>query len=139
MFPAEEVLGQINVEIDGLKSVAAAMRAELQSGFRTQVKPVHDAMQPGASVGGQIAGAEWAYLQTTYSASIQGTLDALFNLDKGTQAVAHAADVIAKTYGDADAFSRARVDDVHNVIAYTPPPPQQLGPYPPAVTDVRGE
>lgn len=129
LFSVEGVLHEINVEIEGLKSVADAMRAELESSFRTQVKPVHDAMQPGARVGAQIAGAEWANLQTVYAANIQGTLDALFNLDKGTQAVASAAEAIAKSYGDADAFSRAQVDDVQRVIAYSPPLSQQLGPY----------
>lgn len=131
MLPVEALVNQINVEIDGLKSVAAAMRAELESSFRSQVAPVHDAMQPGASIGGPIAGAEWVQLQNTYSAYIQGTLDALFNLDKGTQAVAQAAEIIARDYGDSDAFAQAKLTDVQDVIMYTPPPPVQYGPYRP--------
>jgi len=115
-----ELLGKINVEIDGLKSVAEAMRDELESGYRTQIGPVHDAMQPGATIGGPIAGSSWAVLQDTYSRNIQATLDALFNLDLGTQAVADAAQVIARDYGDADAFSTARLQDVQKVISSAP-------------------
>ncbi|MEV6602436.1 hypothetical protein AB0M36_37145 [Actinoplanes sp. NPDC051346] len=123
MLPAEALMRQISVEIDGLKSVAEAMRQELESSFRTQVTPIHDAMQPGASIGGPIAGASWVALQNKYSANIQATLDALFNLDLGSQAVADAAHVIARDYGDADAFSATRVTDVQQVISYTPPEP----------------
>jgi hypothetical protein len=113
---ADTLMAQINVEIDGLKSVAEAMRRELEAGYRSQVSPVHAAMQPGASIGGPIAGDSWVALQNAYSDSIQATLDTLFNLDLGTQAVADAAQVIARDYGDADAFSRARLGDVQQVI-----------------------
>ena len=111
------LIGQINVEIDGLKGVAAAMRDELESGYRTQIGPVHQAMQPGASIGGPITGSSWTVLQNRYDLNIQATLEALFNLDLGTQAVADAAQQIARDYGDADAFSTARVEDVQKVIS----------------------
>jgi hypothetical protein len=129
MFMPEGLLGQINVEIDGLKSAAAVMRAELEAGFRSQVTPFNDAMQSGASIGGVIAGAEFKQLQQTYSTYITATRVALDNLGKGTYSVATAADIIAEKYSDADALSRARVDEVQKVIAYTPPPPPQFGPY----------
>lgn len=127
MFLDAALIGQINVEIDGLKSVAEAMHHELESGYRTQVVPVHDAMQPGASIGGPIEGASWVALQDTYSRNIQATLDALFNLDLGTQAVADAAQVIARDYGDADALSTARLEDVQQVISSTPSDPGNHG------------
>jgi hypothetical protein len=112
----DTLLTRINVEIDGLKGVAEAMRRELESGFRTQVSPVHAAMQPGASIGGPIAGDSWNALRNTYGATLQATLDALFNLDRGTQAVADAAQVIARDYGEADTLAAARLGDVQKVI-----------------------
>jgi hypothetical protein len=112
-----QLVKQINVEIDGLKTVASGIRKELENGFRSQVPQVNDAMQPGATIGGPIAGAEWIRLQDIYSQSIQATVDALFNLDVGTQAVAQAADIIARDYGDSDAFAHARAVDVQSVLA----------------------
>lgn len=131
MFPAEGLLGQINVELDGLKGVAAAMQAELESSFRSQVVPFNEAMQSGASIGGLIAGAEWQQLRATCARYIDDTSRALRSLDEGTDSVARAGKLIAETYGDADAFARARVDQIHEVITYAPPPPEQYGPYPP--------
>ena len=125
------LMQQISVEIEGLKSVAADMRKELEQGFRTQVTPVHDAMQPGARIGGCIPGPEWVALQERYSTCIQRTLDTLFNLDLGTQAVSQAAEAIARTYGDSDAFAKATVDDVRGIISYTPPPAPVYGPFAP--------
>jgi hypothetical protein len=111
---------QIAVEIDGLKQVAEGLRAELDASFRVQVPKVYDAVQPGATLGGPIAGQPWISLQDSLHASLQGTADALFNLDKGTQAVTTAAEQIAKDYGDSDAFANARVKDVHEIMV--PPP-----------------
>jgi hypothetical protein len=121
-----QLVKQINVEIDGLKTVASGIRNELENGFRSQVPQVNDAMQPGATIGGQIAGAEWIRLQDIYSQSIQATVDALFNLDLGTQAVAQAADIIARDYGDSDAFAHAQAADVQSVLA--PAPSESLAP-----------
>lgn len=111
---------QITVEIDGLKEVADKLRKELDASFRVQVPKVYDAVQPGATIGGPIAGQSWVSLQDALHAGLQGTADALFNLDAGTQAVTSAAELIAKDYGDSDAFARARAQDVHEIMA--PPP-----------------
>jgi hypothetical protein len=54
------LIGQINVEIDGLTSVAAATRDELEPGYWTQIGPVHEAIPSGASIGGPIAGSSRA-------------------------------------------------------------------------------
>jgi hypothetical protein len=120
MLPADGLVKQISVEIDGLKTVAEGIRAELEKGFRSQVPHVNDAMQSGATIGGCIVGPEWVRLQNAYSTSIQATVDALFNLDIGTQAVAQAADVIATNYGDTDAFAQAKVGDVQAVLMAAP-------------------
>jgi hypothetical protein len=129
MLPADMVIQQINVEIDGLKDVAASLRSELEDSFRLQVPKVYDAVQPGATLGASIAGDAWIRLQNSLHEGLQGTSDALFNLDRGTQAVTTAAEQIAKDYGDADAFSKARVEDVNKIIAPPPPPPPEyLGP-----------
>src|SRR4051812_32525784 len=111
---------QIAVEIDGLREVANKLRKELDVSFRAQVPKVYDAVQPGATIGGAIAGQSWTSLQDALHAGLQGTADALFNLDAGTQAVTSAAELIAKDYGDSDAFARACVKDVHEIMA--PPP-----------------
>jgi hypothetical protein len=111
------VITQIAVEIDGLKQVADTLRTELESSFRVQVPKVYDAVQPGATLGGAIAGSAWTRLQDSLHAGLQGTADALFNLDKGTQAVTTAAEQIAQDYGDSDAFARARVQDVNEIMA----------------------
>jgi len=108
---------QIAVEIDGLKQVAEDLRRELDASFRVQVPKIYDAVQPGATLGGPIAGQSWTNLQDTLHASLQGTADALFNLDKGTQAVTAAAEMIANDYGDTDAFANARLRDVQSIIA----------------------
>jgi len=108
---------QIAVEIDGLKQVADSLRAELDASFRVQVPKVYDAVQPGATLGGPIAGQSWISLQDALHASLQGTADALFNLDAGTQAVTTAAEVIARDYGSSDAFARARAKDVQEIMA----------------------
>ncbi|MFI7598899.1 hypothetical protein [Actinoplanes sp. NPDC049681] len=126
MLPVDAVMQQIAVEIDGLKQVAAGLRSELEDSFRLQVPKVHDAVQPGATLGASIAGDAWIRLQDSLHAGLQGTSDALFNLDKGTQAVTSAAEQIAKDYGDADAFSKARVEDVNKIMV--PPPQEYLGP-----------
>ncbi|MGC9671126.1 hypothetical protein ACNTMW_31845 [Planosporangium sp. 12N6] len=112
MLPPGELFHQIDVEIDSLKGIAAAMRENLEQGLRTQVPAVHDAMQPGATIGGQIAGGEWVRLQNTYSRCIEETLTAVYGIDKGSQALAQAADLIAKRYGETDAFARASASDV---------------------------
>jgi hypothetical protein len=111
---------QITVEIDGLQEVADTLRKELDASFRIQVPKVYDAVQPGATIGGPIAGHSWISLQDALHAGLQGTADALFNLDAGTQAVTSAAELIAKDYGDSDAFVKARVNDIHEIMA--PPP-----------------
>jgi hypothetical protein len=108
---------QIAVEIDGLRQVADDLRRELDASFRVQVPKVYDAVQPGATLGGSIAGQSWVALQDALHASLQGTADALFNLDAGTQAVTVAAELIAKDYGDSDAFARARAKDVHEIMS----------------------
>ncbi|MFY1669984.1 hypothetical protein ACN27G_08490 [Plantactinospora sp. WMMB334] len=120
------VIGQISVEIDGLASAAAAMREELKEGYRTQVPPVHDAMRQGATIGDRLEGDDWLHLQDRYDDCIQKSLVALVNLDKGTQAVAQAAEQIAANYGGSDAFAHATVSDVHEVL----PPTEQTGPQP---------
>ncbi|RZU51268.1 hypothetical protein EV385_3078 [Krasilnikovia cinnamomea] len=125
MLPVDAVMQQIAVEIDGLKQVAASLRGELEGSFRVQVPKVYDAVQPGATLGASIAGGSWINLQDSLHASLQGTTDALFNLDQGTQAVTTAAEQIARDYGDADAFSKAKVEDVHEIMVA---PPQALGP-----------
>jgi hypothetical protein len=117
---AAAVIGQINVEIDGLVSAAAVMRDELEQGYRSQVPQVHDAMQPGATIGDRIEGDDWRHLQDRYDECIQKTLESLFNLDKGTQAVAQAAEQIAANYRGSDAFAHATVSDVQEVL-----PPQE--------------
>ncbi|MFY1691528.1 hypothetical protein [Plantactinospora sp. WMMB782] len=117
------VIGQINVEIDGLASAAAAMREELKEGYRTQVPPVHVAMQQGATIGDQLEGDDWLHLQERYDECIQKSLEALVNLDLGTQAVAEAAEQIATNYRGSDAFAHATVSDVHEVL----PPVEQSG------------
>ncbi|MBE1488705.1 hypothetical protein [Plantactinospora soyae] len=121
---AAAVIGQINVEIDGLVSAAAVMRDELEQGYRSQVPQVHDAMQPGATIGDRIEGEDWRRLQDRYDECIQKTLDSLFNLDLGTEAVAQAADKIAANYQGSDAFAHATVSDVQEVL----PPPEQPAP-----------
>ncbi|MEQ4302998.1 hypothetical protein ABNF97_16640 [Plantactinospora sp. B6F1] len=123
---AAAVIGQINVEIDGLASVAAAMREELKEGYRTQVPPVHDAMQQGATIGDRLEGDDWLHLQDRYDECIRKSLAALVNLDKGTQAVARAAEQIAANYRGSDAFAQATVGDVHEVL----PPTEQTRPGP---------
>jgi hypothetical protein len=124
----DDLVQQINVEIDGLKDVAATLRKELEAGLRTQVTPVHDAMATGARIGGCIPGWEWISMQNLYSSHIERMLDALYNIDKGTQAVANAADAIARAYGDSDAFAQASADEVREVISYVPPPPTTSAP-----------
>jgi hypothetical protein len=115
-----EAIKQIAVEIDGLREVADKLRKELDASFRVQVPKVYDAVQPGATIGGAIVGQSWTSLQDALHAGLQGTADALFSLDAGTQAVTSAAELIAKDYGDSDALARARVQDVHEIMA--PPP-----------------
>ncbi|MBF9130890.1 hypothetical protein I0C86_18280 [Plantactinospora sp. S1510] len=121
---AAAVIGQINVEIDGLVSAAAVMRDELEQGYRSQVPQVHDAMQPGATIGDRIEGDDWRHLQDRYDECIQKTLESLYNLDMGTDAVAQAADKIAANYRGSDAFAHATVSDVQKVL----PPPEQPAP-----------
>jgi hypothetical protein len=123
MAPADALVQQINVEIEGLRSVADAMRTELDASFRTQVTPIQHALKSGAQIGGHIPGYEFVQLQNLYASHIESTLDALYQLDIGTQAVADAAESIARTYGDADAFAQASLDQVRDVISYAPPPP----------------
>lgn len=123
MRHVEAMIGKINVEIDGLASAAAIMRDELKRGYRTQVPHVHDAMRPGATIGGQIVGADWVRLQDNYTTCIEATVEALYNLDVGTQAVARAAEVIARAYRDSDALARATVDEVRDALP-RPPEPQ---------------
>src|SRR3712207_5657276 len=106
MLPLESLIRQINVQVDSLKEIAATMRRDLDNGYRTQVPGVHDAMQPGATIGAGIAGDNWVRLQDLCHRCISGTLAALYNIDKGTQAMAEAADLIATKYGDSDTLAR---------------------------------
>ena len=108
---------QIAVEIDGLREVADQLRHELEASFRVQVPKVYDAVAPGATLGAPIAGQSWAALRAALDAGLQGTADALLDLDRGTRAVASAAEQIARDYGDSDAFAKARAQDVHRIIA----------------------
>ena len=133
MAQVDGLVQQINVEIEGLKGVAVSMREDLEGGFRTQVAPIHDALRSGARIGGCIPGYEFIQLQNLYSSHIERTLDALFQLDLGTQRVAEAAAVIAKTYGDSDAFAEATVEEIQGVISYAAPPPPP-GRYSPSTT-----
>src|SRR3954468_15030466 len=124
MLPADEVVRQINVEVESLKEIAATMRADLENGYRTQVPEVHEAMRPGASIGAGIAGTEWVNLQDLYHRCIDGTLNAIYNIDKGTDAMAQAADLIATRYGNSDTLahtSAATVDQTLGGDDLTPP------------------
>jgi hypothetical protein len=127
---AGALMNQINVEIDGLAKAAAVMREELRQGFRTQVTPVYNAMERGATIGTGIQGAEWDYLRDRYDECIQATVDALYNLDLGTQAVANAAEQIARNYRTADDLAHATVSEVREALGpdqTTPAPPTQPG------------
>jgi hypothetical protein len=130
MLPSEasELIGQISVEIDGLHTVAAGMQSELDKSFRVQVPKVNGAMEKGATIGWAIQGAEWAHLQNVYTDYLQQTVDGLHALDAGSFAVAQAASTIAEQYGNSDAFAKATVSDVQEVIA--PPPPAPSDPLP---------
>jgi hypothetical protein len=120
MLPRDELFAQIRVETDSVKAIAAGIRKNLEQAYRPQVPAVNDAMQPGATVGGQIVGGQWASLQNVYSDCIEKTLDAVFNIDNGSQALAQAADLIAARYGDADTFARASASAVDATLV-TPP------------------
>ncbi|MEV6602375.1 hypothetical protein AB0M36_36815 [Actinoplanes sp. NPDC051346] len=74
-LPPAALMRQISVEIDGLQSVAKAMRDELESSL-----PHPGGTHPRRDAAGPIAGANWVALQDRYSGNIQATLDALFNL-----------------------------------------------------------
>jgi hypothetical protein len=123
MLPPQEVIGKINVEVESLKAVADEMRASLEKAYRTSVPTVQDAMKPGASIGNGIAGAEWVRLQDKYHKCITQTLAAVFNIDKGTQAVAQAAEIISKQYGESDTLSRASANAVNSTLVVDPPAP----------------
>jgi hypothetical protein len=123
-MPGGEVfgqIGQISVDIDGLKDTAAKLQGLLEQSYRVQVPKVYDAMRPGARVGGELAADEWAGLQDSYTKSIEGTASALQNIDLGTQALAKAAEAIANQYGSSDAFAVAQAKDVEAVLP-TPQP-----------------
>lgn len=109
-------MGQISVEVEGLRDTAAKLQGMLDHGYRIQIPKVYDAMRPGARVGGELAADEWAGLQDGYTKSIQGTAEALRNIDLGTQALAKAAEAIANQYGSSDAFAVARAKDVEAVL-----------------------
>ncbi|ROT33168.1 hypothetical protein EF879_08620 [Micromonospora sp. HM5-17] len=127
---AGALMNQITVEIDGLAKAAAVMREELRQGYRTQVPPVHDAMERGATIGTGILGAEWDHLRDRYDECIQATLDSLYNLDRGTQAMASAAEQIARNYRTTDDLARATVTDVYDALGPTQPPAPSAPPAP---------
>jgi hypothetical protein len=120
MLPVQRLINQINVEVDSLKGIAAAMKQSLEQGYRTQVPAVHDAMQPGATIGAGIAGAEWMRLQDVYTTCINSTLEAIYNIDVGTQAMAQAADIIATKYGDADTLAHVKASAVDATLMTNP-------------------
>jgi hypothetical protein len=120
MFDFAGIAEGIQVEIEGLKSVAADMHLELDKGLRTQVPHINSAMSTGASVGGSIHDPAWVSLQDKYQESLRATTDAVTNLDLGTAAMAKAAQDIATMYGDADAFAKAKVDDVDKILSRAP-------------------
>jgi hypothetical protein len=116
MLPVDALVRQINVEVESLKEIAATMRADLEKGYRTQVPGLHDAMQPGASIGAGIAGTEWVALQDLYHRCIEGTLSNIYNIDKGTDAMAQAADLIATRYGNSDTLAQASAKAVDQTL-----------------------
>jgi hypothetical protein len=105
----------IEADIKAMEDFAAKLRDEVTVNYAPHASKVHDDMQtklpsPALEFG------ELVDLLDTHWRSQQATSDLVHHYGNATGGMANAASEIGKQYGQADAFSSARVTDVNKAL-----------------------
>ncbi|HEU4422855.1 MAG TPA: hypothetical protein VFR67_10030 [Pilimelia sp.] len=105
----------IEADITAMEDFAAKLRAEVEVNYAPHASKVHEDMMtrlPAPSAGFS----ELVALLKTHQASQQATSDLVHHYANATGGMAEAASQIGRQYGQADAFSAARVTDVRDAL-----------------------
>jgi hypothetical protein len=121
----------IEADIKAMEDFATKLRREVEVNYAPHVGKVHEDMMAGLPSPPSEFG-ELVDLLTTHHQSQQATSDLVHFYGNATGGMANAASEIGKQYGQADAFSSARVTDVNKALDQSgvtaPTPPGTLPP-----------
>jgi hypothetical protein len=116
----------IEVNTPAMNEFAAALRSNVDDEYNPHARVVFDDMTTPVPVSGGFTEMQWALTQHR---DIQlAATDNVANQGNGARIFAHAASEIASRYQDADAYSAARLEDVHHHLGTTPAPPASTNP-----------
>ncbi|MEN3612590.1 hypothetical protein [Plantactinospora sp. ZYX-F-223] len=119
--------GAIEADIQRMEEFAQQLLAEVQKNYVPHMEEVQSDMLPNLPA----PNAGFAELVSFFEAHRnvqQDTSTRVWDVGDGTGGLATAAEKVSKNYGNADAFSQARVRDVEKALdetgAAAPPPPR---------------
>ncbi|MBE1487001.1 hypothetical protein [Plantactinospora soyae] len=116
--------GSIEADIQRMEEFAKQLTAEVQKNYVPHMEEVQADMLP--DLPGPVDFPELFEFMTAHRTVQQDTSTRVWEVGDGTGGLATAAETVSKNYGQADAFSHARVRDVENALDQTtaaPPPP----------------
>ncbi|MDG4784516.1 hypothetical protein O7626_00950 [Micromonospora sp. WMMD1102] len=134
--------GAIEADIQRMEEFAQQLLTEVQKNYVPHMEEVQADILPNMPDphGGF---AELVSFFDAHRNVQQDTSNLVWDVGNGTGGLAVAAEKVSKNYGQADAFSRARVSDVENALDETgaaapPPPGAQPASTPPGSTENTG-
>ncbi|MFC6014943.1 hypothetical protein ACFP2T_01865 [Plantactinospora solaniradicis] len=116
--------GSIEADIQRMEEFAKQLTAEVQKNYVPHMEEVQSDMLP--DLPGPVDYPELFEFMKAHRTVQQDTSTRVWEVGDGTGGLATAAETVSKNYGQADAFSQARVRDVENALNQTnaaPPPP----------------
>jgi len=133
--------GSIEADIQRMEEFAKQLMAEVQKNYVPHMEEVQSDMLPDLPA--PVAFPELHSFMDAHRQAQQNTSDRVWDVGDGTGGLATAAQTVSKNYGQADAFSYARVRDVENALNQTgvaapPSPGSQNAPTPQGSTDTSG-
>ncbi|MEO3817656.1 hypothetical protein [Plantactinospora sp. B24E8] len=117
--------GSIEADIQRMEQFAKELMAEVQKNYVPHMEQVHSDMNPNLPT--PMGFAELYEFMQAHRIVQQDTSDRIWEIGDGTGRMATAAETVSKNYGNADAFSHARVTEVERALdqsgAGAPPTP----------------
>lgn len=109
--------GAVEADIEALAEFAAALADEVEQGYLPHLRTVTEAMMTTIPAGHPHFPELKAFLEHHHGAQ-QAAYANTFNFRAGTAHAAEAARKISEEYRGADAFARARVEDVRDAFGW---------------------
>ncbi|GIJ77345.1 hypothetical protein SAMN05443287_105229 [Micromonospora phaseoli] len=140
MIPAEDrpaswlsSYGGVEADIRQLREFADKLRAEVESNYAPHLRYIADDMVTEVPNPAD-AFVELVQFMRAHWETQQAATNAVWGVGDATGHLAEAAKIVAEQYGDVDAFSAARVADIHQAFGQAGVVPAQPAPSP-SLTD----